>query len=154
MVGLSHSYRELMSHKETEYQIRLFLYVLDKALQSVAAEALLVYTPEDPPVSQLDPLDDQHPDDIILKANRSFLKSLKSLRDTNQDYLNILQQSPGILYPARDILSRIPPTPRIPQLYPRHPHHSRDRKENSDPRENLDADACAEKLRSMGLDSQ
>lgn len=154
MARLCHSYLELLSHNEAEYQLQLFLHVWDNALQSVAAEALSVYKPKDPPASQLDSNDEQHPDDIILEANRSFLKSLKSLRDTNQSYLEISQQGSAVLYPSRDVVSRLPPTPRIPQLALRRPRNARDGKENPDPREIPDADACAEKLRSIGLNSR
>jgi len=143
-----------MSHKEIEHLLKMFNQAWDEALWSPPAKTLSKYPAERPPAPRLHPPHDQNPDVIILEANQSFLKSLESIRNTNQSYLDILQQEPeksGVPNSSRSIISRLPPTPRIPQLDPRHVHDVRDGKENSDPRQSPDTDACAEKLRSMGL---
>lgn len=141
----------IINRKAAQYKLRMYVHIWNKALQSTAAEVLSECTTENPPDPQLDPLHDRDPDEMILEANQSFLKSLRSLRDTNQSYLNISQQ--GILPPARDVASKLPPTPRIPQLDPRHLHNNRDGKENSDPKQSPDVNGCADELNSMGLTS-
>jgi len=154
MGQLPYSFHALKSHKATEYQLRRFTHIWDSTLQSPAAKAISVHTTEAPPASQTDPLHEQHPDTIILEANKSFLKSLKSLRETNQSYLDILQQESGkpvILPPSHEVASKLPPTPPIPQINPRRSHHTRDGKENSNPRQSPDVAGCVDELSSMGL---
>lgn len=154
MGHLLNPHHAVVDHRATEFRLRMYIHVWNKALHSTAAESLSQYTTETPPNPQLDPLPDRHSDEIILEANQSFLKSLKSLRDTNQSYLNLLQQSsesPGVLPISCDVVSRLPPRPRIPQLDSRQTHHMRDGKENSDPKQSPDVNGCADDLNSMGL---
>jgi len=143
-----------MSDEGFETLLELFTQAWNEILLSEAAKILSECFTEEPPVPRLHPLHNQNPDVIILEANQSFLRSLKSLRDTNQSYLNILQHGsakPSALIPSRDMIARLPPTPRIPQLNPRHSHHTRDGKENFDPRQSPDVAGCADQLSSMGL---
>ncbi|KAH0287458.1 hypothetical protein M436DRAFT_86112 [Aureobasidium namibiae CBS 147.97] len=154
MAGIFYSYLTRLSDEEFKTLLKLFTQAWNEILLSETAEVLSQYFTEKPPAPRLHPLHNQDPDLIILEANQSFLRSLRSLRDTNQSYLNILQQGSAkssALIPYRDMIARLPPTPRIPQLAPRHFHHTRYGEGNSDPSQSPDVAGCAVELSSMGL---
>jgi hypothetical protein len=150
-------------HREDENVLKMFKMfnqLWDQLLWSERGMILLDYATEqlDCPIRGLNNRYNQRSDARILAANRDFLLSLESLRETNQNYLNTSQlvfaDKSGILTPSGVVNPRQSPTPQKAQPHSRCDHDRRHDMKKSGSMEDVDVDGCAKELGSMGLNGR
>ncbi|CAD0084666.1 unnamed protein product [Aureobasidium vineae] len=137
-----------------ENLLRMFTILWNMVLQSDTARYFDQMLSEQPEhyLQGLHNLYNQRSDAKMLEANRSFLKSLESLRDTNQNYLNNTQ--PASAKSVTSPLPARPPTPLRQNSFPVPSQLTRHDEQEYDLVRDYDVERCTKKFDKLDLNSE